>query len=61
MAKVVKVKKAKEPEKIIQVHSSLCGDCFYNEEGECSKNPEKCRYNFPPKIEEYEEDLIEEN
>lgn len=36
------------------VHSESCGDCYYNEEGVCSKNPEKCIYNI--EVEEVEED-----
>lgn len=55
-----KNKKVKTPEKIRKIYSELCGDCFYNEEGECFKNPEKCVYNFPPKSEDIENDYNEE-
>lgn len=39
-----------------KIYDERCGDCFYNEEGECNKNPAKCSYNQPPKEEEAEED-----
>ena len=42
--------------KVIAIHDEVCGDCFYNEEGVCNKNPEKCIYNLPPVDEEEEED-----
>lgn len=40
--------------KVIAIHDEACGDCFYNEEGVCNKNPEKCIYNLPPVDEEEE-------
>jgi hypothetical protein len=46
--------------KEIKIHDELCGDCFYNEEGVCNKNPEKCIYNLPPVDEEDEEDEEED-
>ena len=42
--------------KVIAIHDEVCGDCFYNEEGVCNKNPEKCVYNLPPAEEKDEED-----
>lgn len=30
-----------------KIYDERCGDCFYNEEGECNKNPIKCIYNQP--------------
>lgn len=60
-----KTKKVKTPEKIRKIYSEVCGDCFYNEEGECFKNPEKCIYNFPPKNEDEDnsdiDNLLEED
>ena len=38
------------------VHDERCGDCYYNEEGVCNKDPEKCIYNQPPKMVEEEEE-----
>ena len=51
MAKKVKEIIKKPP------HDERCGDCYYNEEGECTKNPEKCVYNQPPKEIDDEEEL----
>ena len=50
MAKKIKEVVVRKP------YDERCGDCFYNEEGECNKNPAKCPYNQPPKpVEEDEE------
>lgn len=40
----------------VKVHSEICGDCYYNEENVCSRNPEKCIYNIEPVEEEEEAD-----
>lgn len=42
--------------KTIVIHDEICEDCFYNEEGACNKDPEKCVYNLPPADEEEEKD-----
>lgn len=39
------------------VYDERCGDCYYNEERLCDRNPTTCPYNQEPKnIEEDEED-----
>lgn len=50
------IKKIKEPN-IRKIYSEKCGDCYYNEEGECFKNPDKCYYNLPHIILEDDEEL----
>lgn len=49
---------AKKPTQklILPVHDERCGNCYYNEEGVCNKDPKKCPYNQPPKINEEEEE-----
>ena len=47
MAKKVKVQ---EP-----IHDERCGDCFYNLQSICKRDPEQCPYNKPPYVEEEEE------
>lgn len=39
----------------VKVHSEICGDCYYNEEGVCNRDPGKCIYNIEP-VEEEEDD-----
>lgn len=33
--------------KNVVVHDEKCGNCFYNQEGTCNKNSNKCVYNQP--------------
>ena len=41
------------PKKIIKpvepIHDERCGDCFYNLQDICKRDPEKCDYNKPVK------------
>lgn len=47
---------AKKTKIIELVYDEQCGDCFYNVQGMCKRNPATCPYNQPPKIEEEEEE-----
>lgn len=47
-----KITKPTEP-----IHDERCGDCFYNLQSVCKRNPETCPYNQPPYV---EEDLYQE-
>ena len=38
------------------IYDERCGDCYYNEEGCCKRNPDTCVYNQPPKINKEEEE-----
>ena len=45
----------KKPKPKPPIHDERCGDCYYNEEGVCNRDPSKCPYNQPPKEEEEDE------
>lgn len=36
------------------IYDERCGNCYYNEEKLCDRNPATCPYNQPPKIEDEE-------
>lgn len=44
----------KKNKKIEPIYDERCGDCFYNLQGVCKRDPEKCPYNQPPYVEEEE-------
>ena len=47
---------AKKTKPTLPIYDERCGNCYYNEEGFCKRNPETCPYNQPPKIDEEEEE-----
>ena len=38
------------------VHDERCGDCYYNEDGVCSRDASKCIYNIEPVEDEEDEE-----